>query len=88
MNSEEKRAIAGLIRRLGRCIADRKAMITILGDHAAHNWPAELEVLRQTPNYDGALEVYESTALRLEQGAEIDEVNALMRQSTEGKLPN
>jgi hypothetical protein len=69
-------------------MADRHALITILGEEAPRDWPARLETLQKTPEYDAVIEVYEPTALRLEQGAELDEVISLLGRLGGGKLPN
>jgi hypothetical protein len=69
-------------------MADRKALITIIAETGYLDWPARLETLRITPEYDAALEVYEPTAQQLDQGAEIEELIPLLKKLSEGKLPN
>jgi hypothetical protein len=88
MDLEEKRIIAGLIRRLAQSRADKNLMIKILAQCEKHkDWPAELEALRKSPDYDGVIGVFEPTARALEQGAEIDTVIALLHQLDGGKFP-
>lgn len=93
MNPKEKRILASVARRLVTFIAERRALITILRQAEVEgrppaDWVGELEMLRQTAEYRAVLEANEPMIAQLEQGADVDEVLALLEKFSKGKLPN
>jgi hypothetical protein len=93
MTPKEKRILAGIARRLVAFIAERRALITIMKDAVSENrvpndWIADLEALRQTPEYRAVLEAHEPMLVQLEQGADLDEILPLLEQFAKDKLPN
>lgn len=93
MEPNEKRALAQLMRRFVRLLADRRALMTLLKETESEGiisdaWRDRFEQLQQTPEYSAILEAYEPMILRLEEGADLDEVMPLFQKISEGKLPN
>lgn len=93
MTPEEQRALAALLRRFVKIMAERRCLITILdeaveGQRSPTRWRDDFENLRQSPHFRAFLEEFEPMIVRLEQGADIDELIPLLQKITEGKLPN
>jgi hypothetical protein len=93
MTPEEQRALAAVLRRLAKYMAERRALITILSDAAQthrcpEDWESDLARLRETPAYRAILEDFEPMISRLEQDADLSEVLPLIEKVMKGKLPN
>ena len=93
MTSEEAQALAEILRRHFRLIADCEAFMAILQSYAAlgavpTDWQERLHRLRRTPAYRAAAESAESKIRAIEQAPTDIAWIGLFRTLREGKPPN
>jgi len=85
--------LAQLLRKFQLLRADRRALITILKEavrdkRSPQDWEKELQRLRESPEYHAFLAEFEPIFVQLEQGADLAELEPLLRKLSETKLPN
>lgn len=93
MTPDEKRYLAKLMRRVMIFTADHRALTTLLRlavakDQVPVGWESDFEKLQQTVEYRDFVAIHEPMVLKLEQGADLDEVIPLLENIATGKLPN
>jgi hypothetical protein len=88
MTEEEAKTFEMLLVTLGKCVAERRALITIARDGGIRDLEARLETHRASKEYQLILRKFEVAAKqsRVDQTAEA--LAQLMQQLNEGKPPN
>ncbi len=89
MNTDEKRAVAGLLRAYGQRVCELVAareMLTFLAKNQKFlvEWEQTLEQVKATPEYSRPAQGVEAIALALEESAVQIDLNALLQQLPKG----
>ena len=93
MKPKEIEMFAALIRRCQVMRAERMALLTLL-KRSVHlkkvptKWKAELEMIRNSPEYRGIVQEFDSMLARLLEDADLEEIQRLFEKLGDDKPPN
>jgi hypothetical protein len=93
MNAKEIEMFTALIRRCQVLRAERMALVTLLKrsvhvDKVPTSWRDDLGLIRQTADYRGIVQEFDSMLARLLKDADLREIQRLFEQLGDDKLPN
>lgn len=88
MTREEAKTVAYLFTMLGRCVAERTALISIAEDAGIREVEAALQKYRNSPDYQLQVRKFELLATRLEIDRTAEALAQLMQLLSGGKPEN